>query len=296
MTRELLVGLATFQRPGVVETLRSLDALEGVRPSRIIIADNDETPSAEELINELRSSISIPFTYLHAPAANIAIARNAVLEAAGTNLLAFIDDDETAAPDWLAELLAKWDEGIAAVVGPMIAEYPDSAPLWMKTLSPHSQIPPLENGLPYEGHTANCLIDLAHPVMQRLRFDPDFGRKGGSDSVYFTQALQQGVRLAYAEAARVYEPVTPKRLSRTWLLRRRWRFGLTLSAKSDRPAWRQVISSLAKATYCAGDALLHAYSPVGFHRALLRGTMHLGAAAGAMGGRMGEWYGKDGPA
>ena len=153
----------------------------------------------------------------------------------------------------------------------------------------------MTDGVPQEGHTANCLIDLDHDVMGPLRFDPAFGRKGGSDSVYFSAAARRGARFAYADEAVVFEPVTEGRMSRGWLLRRRWRFGLPIAATSRRSAPVLFGLSLAKVLYCAGLAVLNIPSPAGFHRALLRGTMHLGVAAGALGTPMGEWYGKSDP-
>jgi hypothetical protein len=43
-----------------------------------------------------QSDLSLDCLYVHAPARNISIARNACLDAADAPLIAFIDDDETA--------------------------------------------------------------------------------------------------------------------------------------------------------------------------------------------------------
>ena len=62
--------------------------------------------------------------YLHAPARNISIARNACLEAASAPLVAFIDDDEIARPGWLAGLVADMDAPNADVVFGKVAALP----------------------------------------------------------------------------------------------------------------------------------------------------------------------------
>ncbi|RUX87822.1 glycosyltransferase family 2 protein, partial [Mesorhizobium sp. M7D.F.Ca.US.004.01.2.1] len=49
------IGVCTFRRPELADTLRSLDAME--MPAgfdiRIIVADNDDTPTASDLVTAL---------------------------------------------------------------------------------------------------------------------------------------------------------------------------------------------------------------------------------------------------
>ena len=68
---------------------------EGVA-ARAIVIDNDETPSACDRVEAIAQTLSIPVKYVHAPANNISIARNAGLDAATAQWIAFIDDDEEA--------------------------------------------------------------------------------------------------------------------------------------------------------------------------------------------------------
>ena len=128
------VGVCTFRRPAVAETLASLarQALpDGVR-LRVIVADNDETPSAEALVRRTAAEHGLDLAYAHAPARNICIARNACLDAARADWFAFIDDDEIATPGWLAALLAEAERGgWDAVLGPVKAVYGAGAPDWI---------------------------------------------------------------------------------------------------------------------------------------------------------------------
>src|SRR5207244_1463324 len=115
------VCVCTFRRPHVAQTLRSIAAQQGLegRRLRIIVADNDEEPSARTLIARTAAELDVPVSYVHAPARNISVARNACLQQAGGDWLAFIDDDEIADPDWLAALLAEAERaGWDAVLGP----------------------------------------------------------------------------------------------------------------------------------------------------------------------------------
>ena len=70
-----------------------LDVPEGVKV-RLIVADNDEEPSARASVDRLRETAPFEITYVHCPKSNISIARNACLTSADADFLAFIDDDE----------------------------------------------------------------------------------------------------------------------------------------------------------------------------------------------------------
>src|SRR3954468_13048766 len=138
------ICICTYRRESVVQTLQSLARLDGLqgRSWRVIVADNDETPSSEPRVREACARLGLPLHYRHAPARNIAVARNACLEAAEAPWIAFIDDDETATPSWLERLLAEaarggWD----AVLGPTRALYAPTAPAWMRRGDFHSIAP-----------------------------------------------------------------------------------------------------------------------------------------------------------
>ena len=137
---EVLIGICTFRRPELAATLASLAELEPCGlPVSVAIADNDRTPSAKDRVDSIAAAHPLPVTYLHAPEANISVARNALLDharAAGARLLVYLDDDETVEPTWLARLVAAWRAGqqatprAGAVLGPVRAHYRAGAPGW----------------------------------------------------------------------------------------------------------------------------------------------------------------------
>ena len=63
-------------------TLRSLGALETPPDAtvRIVVADNDAVPSARTLVDALADELPFELLYVHCPASNISIARNACLD------------------------------------------------------------------------------------------------------------------------------------------------------------------------------------------------------------------------
>ncbi|MEM9989090.1 MAG: glycosyltransferase family 2 protein, partial [Pseudomonadota bacterium] len=164
-------------------------------------------------------------------------------------------------------------------------------PPWMEQASPHSQYPlPAPKEL-VTGYTGNCLMDLTHPAFAGRRFDESFGRRHGSDDVYFSAAHRAGASFGRAEAAFVYEPVLPERLSFQWLLKRRYHYGQAHACISQRARGWLATSAAAKASYCAGTAALSVFSPTQYRKALLRGALHLGVMAGALGTPAEEVYG-----
>ena len=70
--------------------------------------------------------------YLTQPEQNIALTRNRALDHSQGELIAFIDDDESAPTGWLAALLTTMERYAAdAVLGPVKGILPASAPHWI---------------------------------------------------------------------------------------------------------------------------------------------------------------------
>src|SRR5215813_9893906 len=103
----------------------------------MLIVDNDSEPTALNIVRKFRNRTKIPVDYKHVPGQNISIARNAGLDAATTPWLVFMDDDEFASTNWLADLVASRNNA-NAVFGPCEAIYDDGTPDWIKRGDYHS--------------------------------------------------------------------------------------------------------------------------------------------------------------
>lgn len=289
------VCACTFRRDSVSDLIASLARMElpaGVA-IRVIVADNDETPSARERVEAAFVAHRIDGVYLHAPARNISIARNACLDRATAPLVAFVDDDETVRPDWLARLLAHQRQTQAAVVfGRVSAIYPDTVPAWLAAADLHSTEPPIRNGVIDGGYTCNVL--MRREAIGAHRFNPAFGRSGGEDTTFFGELQRQGAVMAYAADAVVEEPVTPGRASLKWLQTRAFRSGQTygllrLSRRDSR--FKVAALSLAKIAVYLAQMGLTFWSPVRWRKASVRVHLHAGIMAAAMGKAPLELYG-----
>lgn len=293
------IGMCTFRRPELEKALLSLamvDVPQGVS-LRLIIADNDQTPSAAQLVESLRARMPWQVLYVHCPAGNISIARNACLDNADADYLAFIDDDETATEGWLRHLLKTATEtGADAVLGPVHAGYDNSAPGWMRDGDFHSTFPVMIGTEIRTGYTCNVLLDLRSPRVSGLRFNLALGKTGGEDTEYFTHIYRKGGKIAYAEEALLYEPVPPQRARFDWLAKRRYRMGQTHGRLVAEGAGlvgkiKSIALAAAKAGFCFAAALIFIVFPIRRNRFVLRGILHLGAISGILGFREIHQYG-----
>ncbi|PWJ82383.1 succinoglycan biosynthesis protein ExoM [Pseudaminobacter salicylatoxidans] len=290
------ICICTYRRPYLEQTLRSLAALDlpdGLAVG-VIVADNDIRPSARELVLALSRELPFELKYIHCPASNISLARNACLDAAGGDFLAFVDDDSTVSPQWLAELVeTARNTGADAVLGPVRAVYSASAPVWMRRGDFHSTEPVWVNGEIRTGYSGNVLLRRASPHVQGRRFDLALGRTGGEDTDYFSQLHRSGGKIAYARDAVVDEPVTTERACFSWLAKRRFRSGQTHGRLLAQKHLRLTQAGLAaaKALFSFGVALVFAPAPHRRNRQALRGLMHVGVVSTLLGLREIRLYG-----
>ncbi|MFS8110542.1 glycosyltransferase [Rhizobium jaguaris] len=293
------IAVCTYRRVELDQTLLSLAVLSVPADTllRIIVADNDVTPSARDRVEAMRSAVPFEIAYVHCPASNISIARNACLEHATGDFIAFIDDDETASENWLAELLVTAEtSGAEVVLGPVHAVYPNMAPAWMRRGDFHSTLPVWVSGDIRTGYTCNALLRRNAPSLAGRRFNIALGRSGGEDTEFFTHMHKAGGRIAYAKDALVYEPVPNGRATVAWLTKRRYRMGQThgrmlLETSAGLGRWKAIALAGTKSAYCFAAAALLAALPVPRHRYGLRGIMHAGVVSGLFGVREIEQYG-----
>lgn len=281
------VLICTYRRPFLQQTLNSiaLQVLPNGTTLGVIVADNDVTPSAQELVQAMITAFPFKLRYVHAPARNISVARNACLDAADADYVVFLDDDETAPSGWITGL---WDAvqmtDADAVFAPARAVYPPGTPDWITNRDYHSNSPERRAGVVMTGHTCNAILRWAETPWQSLRFDLARGRSGGEDTAYFFAIRRLGAKFAAIENAEVFEPVVPERLTFAWLARRKFRMGQSY-ASSENSRFGQVIlalKALVKAGFCGVMAMITVGVPARRNFWALRGCLHIGVMAGCL--------------
>jgi succinoglycan biosynthesis protein ExoM len=230
---KVAVCVATYRRSGMLtDLLRSLAALELGTPAPgvvVVVVDNDTRGDAERVLHACRSALPWRIVSAVEPIRNIALARNrgvALALAEGADWVAFVDDDETVSPRWLAELLrVQAESGADVVAGPVVNVYPAGAPAWIVAsgLPARLRLPPGATSTVAE--TSNALVSSAVLGSVSGPFDQSLGLSGGSDSLFFLRARLAGARIAWASEALVHETIPASRATAGWLMRRAFRAG-----------------------------------------------------------------------
>lgn len=239
-TTSIGICIATCRRPKLLRrTLQSLaaqqlDAAPGataVPDVRVWVCDNDLQQHGLQVVRELQAGYRWPLFELFEPQPGISFARNrGVAAAAECTWLAFIDDDERAAPQWLSQLLATAARTRAdAVLGPVEPEFAVPVPGWLRPAFEPEPLDPRAPVPPGRFRTSNLLVRTASLRRIEPPFHPDFALTGGSDSLLGEQLARCGARFAWAPDALVFETVTAERLSLTRYLLRRYRCGMTFT-------------------------------------------------------------------
>ncbi|WP_299199324.1 glycosyltransferase family 2 protein [uncultured Amphritea sp.] len=286
------IAMCTYRRDSVIDTLNSLQKLQldNDWQVRIIVADNDAVPSAQQRVLSVDQT-NIPVIYIHAPQSNISIARNACLSLSDSQWLAFIDDDELAMPGWLKALMQTATSTSAQVVlGPVDARYdPEFCEDWMSKGGFYQTRPVYVNGAILTGYTCNVLLDRRDERVKNADFDLALGKTGGEDTVLFSELYKQGCIIKYAQKAVLIEPITLPRASLKWLWLRRYRSGQTHGMLlADRvisltDKLKQILIASVKASFCHIMLLLTLWNPVAWRRWWLRGGLHLGVVSSLLG-------------
>lgn len=272
------VCVCTYRRPALLRQL--LDSLAAqtfpLNEAEVIVVDNDAAGSGRSVVEAARQAHpALALHYAVEATPGVSHARNRGVAMARGELIAFIDDDETACPDWLADLLQTLETHHAdAAFGPVIPHYPAGSPSWI-IRSGYFERPRHATGFRIpteEGRTGNALVRAARiKARQPTPFSPLLARTGGEDYDFFKWLAAQGGILVWCDSAPVYEEVP--------LDRQRFGFLTTRTLRTAINYWRGAYTSrplgwaLRKATVggiggCGLLLLAVVALPVGRHRAL----------------------------
>jgi len=248
---EVSICCSTFRRPaGLARLLRSLRSLDPASPSHeVIVVDNDADASAQPVVEAARLE-GMEVKYTIEPARGIARARNRSLELAAGEYIAFIDDDEEAAPRWLLEL---WREvvrsGAEGGIGPVLPVFSPGAPRWLVE-GGFFERERLPTGTPLTAkmtRMGNALVARRPLIALPGPFDERYNFTGGEDGDVFTRLIGAGCRFVAVDSAIVLEHLTPRRTTMRWLLKRRVRTGIDthrLAAADAPPQWDRLRSTV----------------------------------------------------
>jgi len=223
--QHICVCVCTHKRPHLLQ--RALDGIArqetgGLFTHSIVVADNDRLESAKPAVSDFMATCPVPVEYCVEPDQNIAKARNKALEKAGGNFIAFIDDDEFPASDWLLTMFRFClESGADGVLGPVKPFFDEPPPKWIlqgKFCDRNEHATGFELDW-RQARTGNVLFQRKMIEGVAGPFRPEFGT-GGEDQDFFRRMMQKGHRFVWCNEAVVYEVVPPQRWRRAYMLRR----------------------------------------------------------------------------
>ncbi len=303
---KISVCIATYRRPERLGALLDDLVKQSHRPEEVIMVDNDVAGSAFNVVQSRgERGAPYPMHYDIQAQRNISLTRNRSVEMAGSEWLAFIDDDERAPVNWLSELVQTIDRCRAdGVLGPVVPIVPDDAPLWIRRGTFYNwarlqtgAVVPL-NKLRF----GNVLLRASLLKEQRLPFDPEYGLTGGEDGDLLARLVHQGAKILWCDEGCVYEPVERARLNFRWLLMRALRGGQDFARHRMAGRYERVtpyghvrffLRALLQSMIAAIVAII--VLPAGSHRAaywLLKASANIGKMSIFLGWHYREYGGK----
>ena len=237
---QVAVALCTRGRPRMLAAaLASLARLDPCgHQVRVIVVHNDKALAAPPPLDPSLASLPgfAPIQFVEREI-GIAQARNRALDEAmalGCRWLAFIDDDETADPQWLAQLLATATRrGLALAGGPVRMHKPaadatrEERIVWAgiaRRFAANERRAAAKAARSADGGitiiTSNWLCDLDFVRRHGLRFDNSTALSGGEDTEFYRSLVRLGGRSGWAPGAIVHEEWPRERLTLAYHRRR----------------------------------------------------------------------------
>jgi succinoglycan biosynthesis protein ExoM len=224
-TPHISVCICTFKRAELLTLLLeklSEQKTGGGFTFSAVVADNDPAQSARATVAAFSSATSMPVTYCFEERQNIALTRNKSLENANGDFIAFIDDDEYPAADWLLNMYnTRKEYDVAGVLGPVVPYFEHKPPSWATKGKFFDRVR-FKTGFQLssdQSRTGNVLfkrdILSAVDVPFRSQFDT-----AGEDIDFFRRMMEKGFKFIWCDEGIAYELVPASRCTRKYLLRR----------------------------------------------------------------------------
>ncbi len=219
------VCICTYKRPILLKRLLEelgKQATGGLFTFSIVVVDNDCFESGKGIVNHFAAASSIGVTYCVEPCQNIALARNKAVANAKGDFIAFIDDDEFPARDWLRNLFrACTSHDAAGALGPVRPHFTHSPPAWI-IKGKFAERPTYATGHVMDwrqSRTGNVLFRKEILNGHEEAFKPQFGT-GGEDVDFFERMTKRGWLFVWSNEADVFEEVPQDRCTHRYHIRR----------------------------------------------------------------------------
>jgi len=259
----------------------------------IIVVDNASSDRTCEVVEARLNDKRL--RYIYQPEIGLSVARNTGAKIAHGEILAYLDDDAIASPQWLKTIDAAYRENprLAIAGGKVTLIWTDgmTAPNWLSDgLAGNLGAYDLGDAVVWIDRPGLTPRGLNYSIRQSFLtqiggFDPNLGRVGknllSNEELHMTHlALQSGWEVAYLPSATVAHHVAPERVKRQWFLDRGWWQGISECYREQiageagfgqfRRGGERLIRGLYKSLKLASDSaqcfenLVYSYGQIGY--------------------------------
>ena len=230
---KITVILCTHNRARTLATALESIAVQNISESvgwDIVVVDNNSSDETRRVVEDFQRRYPDRFSYFFEKQQGISHARNTGIREAHGEILAFMDDDETAAPDWIQNLTANLHNGEwSGAGGRILPQWNCPRPRWLSdrsvlTMAPLAMFDLGTKDGPLTESPFGANMAFRKEVFNTCGgFRTDLGRIGkgmlsGEDSEFGRRVIAAGRRLRYEPSAVTYHPVEEFRVRRKYFL------------------------------------------------------------------------------
>jgi len=269
---DVSVVICTYNRAeSLRETLESL-VKQNVNHDlnyEIIVVDNNSKDNTRQIVEEFQARNGYTVQYVFEKNQGVAYARNSGIRNAKGEVVAYLDDDVIADPNWLRAMWKCFQETRAdAVGGKILRKWSLDEPHWYSEeiggcLISQDLGPERKKWNSERQHMVTANVAFRHDVFERYGiFREELGRRGdelvgGEDRELYKRLVKEGDLVIYEPEALAYHKVEPERLTKVYFRRWFWDVGRTLGheiewkwyhvvAVAPLWLWRQIFQSLIR--------------------------------------------------
>ena len=240
-----------------------------------IVVDNNSGDNTKARVEEfIAKHPKLNILYHFESKQGLSHARNAGIERAKGDIIAFIDDDERIVPDFIDAYIKLFDSHPKAMAagGKIIAEYPTGRPRWMSHYAERPIANPMDFGDYVRTFPKGRIPGGGNMAMRREVFDKigvfntSLGRTGkrligGEESDLFERIAKVGMECYYTPRAVMYHIIPAEKLTDTYFERLCYNTGISQLTRAElhRRTTRLYIGEVMK--WCATLLLCLIHTP-----------------------------------
>jgi glycosyltransferase involved in cell wall biosynthesis len=237
---KLTVAIPTHNRASTLrQTLASIASLElSGMDAECIVVDNASTDATSSVVEEMLHAAPTAIRRVLEARRGSSFARNRAIDEARGEFILFIDDDAVAEPHWALELIGQMERrGLDAACGMVLAQWGAPPPPWLgprlySKLAVHDPASSGNGSWERPGNYFSANAGFRRTAFERFgRFREDLGVVGsnpmsGEDTELFMRIMARGGKMGFAPRAIVHHLIGPERLTRAYLRRKSFAYGV----------------------------------------------------------------------